>query len=77
MEAAIEKAVKKVLCDSGLIEDAPAEDKPVTKATLEEVVGDTVAKALEPLLKARGVASNLNDTKPVEKSGPHYLAGIL
>lgn len=55
----------------------PAADEPITKATLEEVISDTVAKALEPLLKARGVASNLNDTNPVEKSEPHYLAGIL
>lgn len=77
IEATVEKAVQKALVACGLIDEEPAEEQPVTKATLEEVVSETVNKALEPLLKARGIASNLNDTKPVEKSGPHYLAGIL
>lgn len=77
IEATVEKAVQKALIACGLMEEEPAEEGPVTKATIEEVVSDTVNKALEPLLKARGIASNLNDTKPVEKAGPHYLAGIL
>lgn len=77
LDAAVEKAVKKALIECGLIEEEPDEEEPITKATLEEIVSETVNKALEPLLKARGIASNLNDTKPVEKSAPHYLAGIL
>lgn len=76
IEATVEKAVQKALVACGLIEEEPAEE-PVTKATLEEVVSETVNKALEPLLKARGLSTNLNDTKPVEKAGPHYLTGIL
>lgn len=72
IETTVEKAVQKALVACGLIEA-----EPVTKTTLEEVVSETVNKALEPLLKARGLSTNLNDTKPVEKAGSHYLTGIL
>lgn len=56
-------------------------EEPLTKEAVQQIVEDTVAagisKALEPFLKARGVASNLNSEKPVEKSEGHFLAGIL
>lgn len=77
IEATVEKAVQKALVACGLIEEQPVDEEPVTKATLEEVVSETVNKALEPLLKARGLSTNLNDTKPVEKAEPHYLTGVL
>lgn len=77
IEATVEKAVKKALVESGLIEEEPANQEPVTKADIEEAVAATVAKTLEPLLKMRGLSSNLNGEKPVEKAEPHYLAGIL
>lgn len=77
IEATVEKAVQKALVSCGLMEEEPDEEQPVTKATLEEVVSQTVNKALEPLLKARGIANNLNDTKPIEKSGEHYLHDFL
>ncbi len=78
LDATVEKAVKKALIECGLIEDEPDEDEPVTKATLEEIVTETVNKALEPLLRARGASTNLNDsTASVQKNEPHYLTGIL
>ena len=41
-----------------------------------------VAKAVAPVRKAAGLPTNLNDDgdpeeDPVQKSEPHYLAGIL
>ncbi|MEG1564837.1 MAG: XkdF-like putative serine protease domain-containing protein [Bacteroides sp.] len=77
MDAAVEKAVRKCLEGCGLLEPEPEPDKPVTKADIENVVADTVAKAIEPLLKSRGLATNLNAEQPVEKAGGHYLHGIL
>lgn len=77
IEATVEKAVKKALVACGLMEEEPDEEQPVTKATLEEVVSQTVNNALEPLLKARGITNNLNDSKTIEKSGEHYLHDFL
>ena len=61
-------------------EPAPAPgpaDESVTKEEVAQMVGDEVAKAIAPLLKSAGLPSNLNDEKPVEKAGQHFLAGIL
>ena len=56
---------------------APAE-APATAAEVQSIVDQAVAKALEPVLKSRGLPTNLNGTPaPVEKSNVHYLPGIL
>lgn len=52
-------------------------DEPLTAESVQVMVTEAVTKAVEPILKARGISSNLNDEKPVEKSGEHYLAGII
>jgi len=49
----------------------------VTKEDVATMVEEGVTKALASVLKARGIASNLNGEKPVEKSGEHFLSGIL
>ena len=45
----------------------------------EESVQKMIAKAVEPILKARGLPSNLDDDSNVQKSddGEHYLKGFL
>jgi len=77
--------------DGGAGTPAPAGTEPevqqkpdessVTKEEISQMIDDgvsaAVAKALEPILKASGLASNLNGEKPIEKSDQHYLAGIL
>lgn len=50
--------------------------------TAEQVAGmieAAVAKAVEPVLKSRGLPSNLGGDGTVEKSAeePHYLHGLL
>ena len=42
------------------------------------MIEQAVAKAMEPVLKSRGLPTNLNgNPAPVEKSETHYLHGIL
>ena len=74
IDAAVEKAVQKALVAAGLVEETVDESAPVTKADVEDIV----QKALEPVLKAFRMPSNLNDMgETVEKSEEHYLHGIL
>ena len=49
-------------------------DAPLTAESVEAMV----TKALEPILKARGLPSNLSGEKEIEKSSEqHYLAGVI
>jgi hypothetical protein len=66
VEAAIEKAL------------APQHEEAVTPEQVQEMITAAVAKAVEPVLKSKGLPSNLNGSS-VEKSagGEHYLHGIL
>ena len=75
IDVAVEKAVQKALVTAGLIEEEADPAAPVTKADVEGIV----QKAIEPMLKAFRMPSNLNDKgEPVEKNeGEHYLHGIL
>ncbi len=63
--------IKKALADEESGEEN--DEAPLTK----EDVAEVVRKELAAVLKAKGVASNLNDTGQVQKSEQHYLHGIL
>ena len=65
VEAAIKKATE------------PPEEH-ITAEQVEDMINAAVEKALDPVLKSRGLPSNLNGSN-VEKSaeGEHYLHGIL
>lgn len=60
--------------------DPPAAEV-VTKedvaAMVEEAVTKTVKAELEPILKARGLANNLNDEKPMEKEAADTFDGLF
>lgn len=66
VEAAIAKALE------------PQQEEPITAEQVEEMITAAVEKAVAPVLKSRGLPSNLNDSS-VEKSAgeEHYLHGIL
>ena len=65
IQTMIDSAIQKAL-------NPPA--APLTAESVEAMV----AKALAPILKARGLPSNLSGEKEIEKSGEqHYLAGII
>lgn len=65
VEAAIEKAVQQ-----------PEEH--VTADQVQEMITAAVAKAVDPVLKSRGLPSNLNDSIVIKGAGEeHYLHGIL
>lgn len=68
----VEEAVAKAVAAS-----TPATPEP-QEADLATKIDEAVAKALAPLLKSRGLPSNLNDNpEPVQKAERHYLAGVL
>lgn len=74
LDAAVEKAVEKALIKMGLAEETPDPDAPITRGDVEEIV----KSAIEPMLKAFSVPSNLNNQNAVEKSeNTHFLHGIL
>lgn len=53
------------------------EEEKITEEQIQKMISSAVAKAVEPILKSRGLPSNLNESeveKPVKK---HYLQGIL
>lgn len=68
IDAAITKAVEKF---------EPKQPEPTQEEQLSKSIETAVAKALEPLLKARGVSSNLNDDGIQKSAEDHYLKGIL
>lgn len=52
-------------------------EESLTMEQIKDVIEKSVAKAVEPVLKATGVPSNLDGLGQVEKSEDHYLKGIL
>lgn len=72
VEKMVEAAVQKALAPK-------QEEKQLTADEVNSIVEKAVKKAVEPILKARALPTSLGgeDTDPVEKSEPHYLAGIL
>ncbi|MCM1530113.1 MAG: XkdF-like putative serine protease domain-containing protein [Alistipes sp.] len=72
IETAVQEAVKKAL------ESEQPKPETVTAEQVEKMIGDAVAKAIEPIRKQTGLPTNLNDDKTVEKQAEqHYLHGIL
>ena len=73
-EAAVAKAL-------GQQEEPEKTPELLTAENVADVVAKAVAKAVAPVRKAAGLPTNLIDDgdpeDPVEKSEPHYLAGIL
>ena len=53
------------------------EDTEVTKQDMEKAVEAAVAKAIDPVLKSRGLPSNLGTGTVEKQDEPHYLSGIL
>ena len=55
------------------------EAQPVTAEQVQEMITAAVAKAVDPVLKSKGLPSNLNGDGSVEKAAgeEHYLHGIL
>ncbi len=71
------ESIAKMVSDA--IEKATApKQEPVTIEQVQEMITASVAKAIDPLLKSKGLPSNLGTgTGTVEKQEQHYLHGIL
>lgn len=77
--AEVEKAVRKALVEAGIIEEEPEPEDTDIEAVVQKAVEKAVADAIEPMRKAFGIPSNLNDAGngKVLKNEQHYLHGIL
>lgn len=65
VEAAITKAL------------APQPEEHVSAEQVQDMITKAVAAAVDPVLKSKGLPSNLNGGGTVEKAAEHYLHGIL
>ena len=76
-EAITKESIEQMV--TAAIQKALPAEAPATPTDVQSIVDQAVAKAIEPILKARGLPTNLNDaTGTVEKARePHYLHGIL
>lgn len=70
VEKMVTEAIEKAL--------APKQEESVTAEQVQEMITKAVAAAVDPVLKSKGLPSNLNNSN-VEKAagGEHYLHGIL
>lgn len=76
-EAVTPEAIEKMVTEAISKALEPKEDALTTEA-VQEMVSEAVTKAIEPIAKSRGIPSNLNDENDtVQKSGDHFLKGIL
>lgn len=74
----ISDEIKKCLQTDQPQENPPAENPAPSSDEIQKMITKAVSEAIEPVLKARGLPSNLNDTgDPVEKNEEHFLHGIL
>ena len=54
----------------------PPEER-ITAEQAQDMITKAVAAAVDPILKSKGLPSNLNGAGVVEKAEEHYLHGIL
>lgn len=77
---AIEKAEEEDTSTSDEANVEQEQSNTINQEKLQNMIDSSIEKAVEPVLKAlkaRGVASNLNENGSIEKAEVHYLKGIL
>lgn len=75
--SAIEKMVSTAI-EKAMPAPTAAPEAPAETPDIQTMIEQAVAKAMEPVLKSRGLPTNLNgEPAPVEKAEQHYLHGIL
>lgn len=68
IQTMVEQAITKAM--------QPPEER-ITAEQAQDMITKAVAAAVDPILKSKGLPSNLNGTGVVEKAEEHYLHGIL
>lgn len=71
------EAVEKMVQDAITKALAPQEEQHVTAEQVQDMITKAVEAAVDPVLKSRGVPSNLNGSSIEKQAGQHYLHGIL
>ncbi len=77
---AIQKMVEAAVAKATQQQEEPSAEEPMNAENIQKMIEAAVEKAMEPVRKAAGLPTNLNDegnTGAVQKAEPHYLAGIL
>lgn len=72
MFAAVKKAIESEKTDAAPVSET---EKLMTK--MQEMIDTAVEKAVEPIRKAAGLPTNLNDEQVEKNEGGHYLSGLL
>ncbi|MCM1227694.1 MAG: XkdF-like putative serine protease domain-containing protein [Clostridium sp.] len=72
VNAAVKKAMKPEKPDA-----APVSETERFMTKMQEMIDTAVEKAVEPIRKAAGIPTNLNDAQAVKKDSEHYLSGLL
>ena len=53
------------------------EEEPLTLEAVGRMIEDSVAKAMDPVLKSAGLPTNMNDTVQKGSEEEHYLHGFI
>lgn len=77
-EPQLTKEEVQTIVDSAVQKAFEAQEPSVTPEMVQSMVKGAVQTAVEPILKARSLSSNLGNEQPVVKNdNQHYLAGVL
>ncbi len=67
----------KKMIDEAVAAAMKSKEEQPTEEQIQKMVVSAVSKAVEPILKSRGLPSNLNDSGVRKAAKAHYLQGIL
>lgn len=70
IDAMVQAAIAKAM-------ELQEQEQHVSAEQVQDMITKAVAAAVDPVLKSKGLPSNLNGSSTVEKSAEHYLHGIL
>ena len=78
IDEAVQKAIQKAQEPEPTPEPTPATEEEVKAEDIQKMIDEAITKAVAPILKGRGLPSNLNEEQEIEKNDEgHYLTGIL
>jgi len=76
-EITVNKEELKKMIDEAVAAAMKPKEEPSTGEQIQKMVFSAVQKAVEPILKSKGLPSNLNGSEVEKAAEAHYLKGIL
>lgn len=78
IDEAVQKAIQKAQEPEPTPEPATPAEEEVRAEDIQKMIDEAITKAVAPIIKGRGLPSNLDDEQEIEKNDEgHYLTGIL